>query len=256
LSDLGQYDEALAVTVEAVELCQALARRGPNVFLPEYASSLHKLSTRLFNVERYEEALSAASDSVALYRALAQRLPDTFQPDLALGLRNLGIVWGRLERHEEALKAMGEAVALYRALAQGNPGVFLQQLARCLTTYHAQLISVGRYGEAVDAAAEAIELHRALDPGGMFEAQGDLVSSLGDMLTTLLGQQRQEEALATAQLMIDTLWPFAESLLAAHEYVRALLLVQQDLHEAVGHSLPVSLQERMEAFARLTKPSE
>ena len=156
LSALGQREEALAATQEAVDLCRALAEARPDAFRPALARSLHNLGAHLAALGRYDEALAATQEAVAIRRALAEARPDAVRPDLATSLTNLGIALAALGRYDEALAATQEAVAIRRALAEARPDAFCPDLARSLNVLGVCYAALDRHAEALDACEEAV----------------------------------------------------------------------------------------------------
>jgi tetratricopeptide (TPR) repeat protein len=63
LSDLGQREDALAASHEAVELYRQLVARNGEAFQPDLATSLSNLGTRLSDLGRHEEALAAQREA-------------------------------------------------------------------------------------------------------------------------------------------------------------------------------------------------
>ncbi|MGH3991959.1 MAG: tetratricopeptide repeat protein, partial [Pseudonocardiaceae bacterium] len=112
LSHAGQREQALAATVEAVEIRRRLAQTNPAAFEPDLASALNNLGAMLSNLGRREEALAATVEAADVYRRLAQTNPAAFEPDLAMALNNLGMMLSNLGRREEALAATVEAVEI------------------------------------------------------------------------------------------------------------------------------------------------
>jgi tetratricopeptide (TPR) repeat protein len=110
LSQLGQREEALAASQEAVDMYRRLAQRHPDAFLPELASGLNYLGGDLYRLGRREEALAASQEAVDIQRRLAQSRPDAFLPDLARSLSHLGNRLSDVGQREEALAASQEAV--------------------------------------------------------------------------------------------------------------------------------------------------
>jgi tetratricopeptide (TPR) repeat protein len=82
LSALGRSEEALAATLEAVEIYQRLAQARPDVFLPNLATGLTILGTQLSDLGCREEALTGTQKAVDICRRLVQARPDAFLPDL------------------------------------------------------------------------------------------------------------------------------------------------------------------------------
>ena len=74
---------------EAVTIRRQLAQASPAAYLPDLATSLNNLASRLSEVGEREEALEVAREAVTIRRQLAQANPAAYLPDLAMSLNNL-----------------------------------------------------------------------------------------------------------------------------------------------------------------------
>ncbi len=63
LSNMGQKEEALEITQEAVNLCRELAKKNPKDFLHWFVFSLNTIGTILSRLGRQEEALKATQEA-------------------------------------------------------------------------------------------------------------------------------------------------------------------------------------------------
>ena len=199
LGGLGQREDALAASEEAVTIRRELAAASPDAFRPGLADSLNNLSADLAGVGRLEDALAAAEEATGLYRELAADRPDAFRPDLAGSLNNLVVSLAGLGRPEDALAAAEETAGLYRELAADRPDAFRPGLARSLNNLATSLAGLGRPEDALAAAEEAAGLYRELaaDPPDAFTP--NLASSLTNLSLRLAGLGRPEDALAAAE---------------------------------------------------------
>ena len=80
LGDLGQWQDALAVSEEAVAAYRELAAASPDRYRPDLARSLHYLGERFFALRRSAEALPPAQEAVKIYRELDAASPDDYRP--------------------------------------------------------------------------------------------------------------------------------------------------------------------------------
>jgi tetratricopeptide (TPR) repeat protein len=235
LSALGRLEEALAASLEAVDVFKRLiqiqpkqsrwsrlfsrpvgasrhrAQTRPDAFLPDLAGSLNNISIGLSNLGRREEALAASQEAVDIYRRLAQTRPDAFLPDLAGSLNNSGKDLSKLGRREEALAASQEAVDIYRRLAQTRPDAFLPDLAGSLNNLGVGLSKLGRREEALAASQEAVDICRRLAQSRPDAFLPDLAMSLNNLGIRLSNLGRREEALAASQEAVDIRRRLAQS---------------------------------------------
>ena len=123
--DLGQREQALVSSREAVNLYRELARLNPDVFEPDLAVSLNNLSIHQSAMGKREKALKSIEESVSVYRRLAAERPDTFNVYLAGSLNNLASRQSAVGQRDRALATAHEAVELHRELVRINRDAFL-----------------------------------------------------------------------------------------------------------------------------------
>ncbi|WSG47466.1 tetratricopeptide repeat protein [Dactylosporangium sp. NBC_01737] len=203
LSDLGRREEALAATMESVDMRRRLAAADPAAFESDLAQSLNNLGVDLSGVGRWEEALTATMEAVAVRRRLAAEDPAAFEGALARSLNNLGFRLSDLGRREEALTATAESVDVYRRLAAENPAMFELDLARSLNNLGIDLTSVGRPEEALAVAVEAVDVYRRLVAENPVVFESDLAQSLNNLGVLLSGLGKPEEAFAATVESVD-----------------------------------------------------
>lgn len=75
LSELGQWEEALTVAQEAVELYRALAAAQPEAFRPDLASSLIACRAWIPHSNELRHRRGGATHGTLLHRLSAQRCP-------------------------------------------------------------------------------------------------------------------------------------------------------------------------------------
>jgi len=196
----GQFDVALAASVEAVEVRRRQTAEQPDVGIPELADSLRDLGIRFGVLGRLHEALEVTREAVGLYRELATDRPDDFLSYLATGLLNLGAALSDLGEIDEALVAAREAVDIQRQLGVDAARPLL---AKGLTNLGVLLSDLGRREEALEATREAVEHHYRLaahQPDAFLPGLAVNLNNLGIMLGAL---GRREEALVATQQAIE-----------------------------------------------------
>jgi hypothetical protein len=198
-ADLGQLEQALAATQEAVDTCRTLVEIDRNSFLPRLAGCLHNLGTRFSALGRNEDALAPAQEAATIRRSLAQARSETFLADLARSLNNLGIRFAKLQRPEEALAASREAVEIRTALATKQPEVFEADLASSLANFAADLLQLDHDAEALAAAEKARDIYRRLADSQPDAFLPQLAASLNNAANMLAKLHRDDEALKAAQ---------------------------------------------------------
>jgi CHAT domain-containing protein/tetratricopeptide (TPR) repeat protein len=195
LSEMGQKQEALAPTEEAIRILRQVEGSQPEArrFL---ASSLNNLGAHYSNVGRRQEALAPTEEALKIRRELAKTNP-AFQGDLATSLNNLGILYSELGRRQEALAPTEEAVMIRRELAKTNPA-FQGDLAAALGNLGNRYSYLGRRQEALAPTEEAVKIYRELAKTNP-AFQGDLAKSLNNLGIWYSNLGRRQEALAPTE---------------------------------------------------------
>ncbi|MDQ3990561.1 MAG: ABC transporter ATP-binding protein, partial [Actinomycetota bacterium] len=79
-----------------------LAGDTPEAYLPELATSMHQLATKLAGLGEHETALVAARQAVSTYRLLAEANPATWLPFLAMVLNDYAVYLSAVGQREAA----------------------------------------------------------------------------------------------------------------------------------------------------------
>jgi CHAT domain-containing protein/tetratricopeptide (TPR) repeat protein len=195
LSEVGQKQEALAPTEEAVRILRQLEGSQPETrrFL---AIALNNLGIRYSELGRRQEALAPTEEALKIHRELA-KTNTAYLNDLAASMNNLGIRYNDLGRRQEALAPTEEAVKSYRELAKTNPA-FLGDLARALNNLGVRYTDLGRRQEALAPTEEAVKICRELaktNPAFL----NDLARSLNNLGVSYTDLGRLQEALAPTE---------------------------------------------------------
>jgi tetratricopeptide (TPR) repeat protein/nucleoside phosphorylase len=209
LSDVGQREEALRPTQEAVALYRGLAARDPAGFQARLAYSLDRLGVRSHELGQTAPALAALREAVELRRAAATQNAEGSQRDLANTLTDISVVLSAAGQREPALVAAQEAVELFRALAQRDPEGFRSELPTSLLSLGIRLHEVGRLAESLAVIREAVELHRPLAAKNPDVFEPQLAMSLTN-LSVMLGELGDPEAaLAASREAVELYRPLA-----------------------------------------------
>jgi tetratricopeptide (TPR) repeat protein len=147
------------ITATVVEILRAKVEAGESHRLPDLASALNNLATRLSNVGQREAALAAAKEAADIYRELAARAPDAYRPDLAMVLNDLANRLSEVGQREAALAPAQEAVAIRRELAARAPDAYRPALAGALAALANQFEENGQIEAAFEQNREAIEIY-------------------------------------------------------------------------------------------------
>jgi Trypsin-like peptidase domain/Tetratricopeptide repeat/Anaphase-promoting complex subunit 5 len=194
LAALGQREDALAASTEAVRIYRELAKTRPDAVRPDLAGSLNNYANWLAALGQREEALAAINEAVQIYRELAKTRPDAFHP-LAGSLNNQCARLAALGQREDALAAITEAVQIRREQAAAFPEAFRPDLATSLTNQCTALAALNRFKEARAAINEAVHIYRQLAAASPDAFRRDLATSLTNQCTVLAALGRREDAL-------------------------------------------------------------
>ena len=107
--ELGQLDEAVPLTAEAVDIFRGLARDDPNSYQEKLASSLCSLGVYLATAGRPAQALDLAEQAADVYRNLVTQGAKELTAALADALDNVGTILMALGRTQEAERIYYEA---------------------------------------------------------------------------------------------------------------------------------------------------
>ncbi len=156
LFDLGRYDQALALHIEALESFQELNQDGN--YWPEVAIALDSAAASLSKNGDDHQAILLVEKSLSVLRQLEAIHPEAFLENLAHGLSNLSKYQQQDGRIDEALEAAQESVAVYRQLAESRTSALDPQLAISLHNLSACLEEKGKSEEAFKTSDEALRL--------------------------------------------------------------------------------------------------
>jgi tetratricopeptide (TPR) repeat protein len=153
LAENKQYEDALEIMADSIEIRRRLAESYPGSFLTDLANSLNSLSNHLMAVGRKEQGLEAIRECVGIRRHLVDARSDAYKSSLARSLTRESVCLADLENFEEALSVVAEACDIYRSIigvvADTHSNDFVDALFR-QAQYYANI-------SALDNALESIE---------------------------------------------------------------------------------------------------
>ncbi len=249
---MGQPVEALASAQEAADHYRKLVESSPDTFLPDLAGSLNNLGLMLGSLKRHEEALRPAQESVEIRRKLAQVRPGAFLPDLARSLHSLSTRQQELKLRQEALASAREAVAIRRQLAEERPDAIRPYLADSLTNLCNRQRELGMK-ECLDTAEEALTLYRQLAQARPEAFRQYLAIGLNALSNAQHERRMKEEALASIQEALNTIWPSFLTVPSAFKELTETILKNMDERlKAMGRAPDPELLGRWQVFKART----
>ena len=181
-----------------IDALYLLVEGKPEVYLPELATSVHELATRMAESEQHEMALAPARQAVDIYRVLAEANPAAYLPFLAMALNDFAVYLSAIGRREPALAPGTEAVSTLRVLTETDPAVYLPHLVTSLDNLAVHLAGLDRisdgvdvYTNCIDAFAESPGIRDALitERAGFHVRHGDPPTGLCELATLLASEE-------------------------------------------------------------------
>jgi Ca-activated chloride channel homolog len=185
-----------------LEIRRSLAKKNPDVYLPDVAKTLNKLGNLSSNENRKAEARQQYEEALEIRRSLAKKNPDVYLSEVAATLNNLGALSSGENRKAEARKQYEEALEIGRSMAKKNPDVYLPYVASMLNNLGVLDRDENRNAEARQLYEEALEIRRLLakkNPDVYLPYVANTLNSLGvldrDENRNAEARQQYEEAL-------------------------------------------------------------
>jgi tetratricopeptide (TPR) repeat protein len=197
---LGQYEEAIHSSEQAVDYLRTLDNILPGVYAHDLATALSDLAHVLHATGREAEALAACREAATLYERLAIDLEDlVYQEHYSSCLSNLSVYLGQQGSYQEAYEASEKAVSIKRMLANSSASVDRTDVAKAIAMMASHLQHLGsREEEAVGALLEANEIFREasqVDPSNLRY----LATGLNNINVMLMKMGEAEEAFCAIQ---------------------------------------------------------
>ena len=177
LGDVGEYEEALVITREGLEIQRRLGRHHKNM-----GDLLYRLGSLLRLEASYEEAVPVLRESIDVHRIVW----GSEHPSLARAMGELSNVYYFLGDYQAAEPLIRESLAMKKNLFGDDHldvAADLRNLSRILS-------GQGRLEEAEEAARESVAILARLYPGDHIWS----AAALEALAMTLVGQQQFEEA--------------------------------------------------------------
>lgn len=198
LADLGQYEEAAAAALEALNRLRALAREVPNLYENTLAAALAVTSVVLRGTGHGERALEHLGEAARIGRRLVDRDPDGHQGQLAEVLEARSDHLWLLGRGRESLKAAAEAVRNRRALhARRGDDVTALDSIRATLALGTRLMWCGHRADALRVTREALSALRPLHASDPDEHAALLSATLSQLQLLLFHAGEGDAAMDT-----------------------------------------------------------
>ena len=132
LNKIGQLDEAIVITKQALELRKQLSQDKPDSYEPYYAVTLSFLGVLAGYTGDYQAAQVYSQQTLSIFEQLVSINPERFNANLANALSGKACCFANTGDYRQALEEANTARKLYQHLYRQTPKVFAEQLIECL----------------------------------------------------------------------------------------------------------------------------
>lgn len=211
-SPLGQPEEAVAATAEAVNMLRRLAQANPTGFDPGFGAALRRYSSALIFAGRPAEAEPVVAEAVQVRSGQVRGNP-AYEVALGDELRLLGTIQSDAGRSDEALPTMQRAEQIFRRLAKTNPGPYEVPLAQSQMMIGLTLLKMGRSRDGAACAEEAVRILRlrAEEDAGLRSLLSEALEAIGRILESERpadGLAYAEEAIGVVRALPQANWKY------------------------------------------------
>jgi tetratricopeptide (TPR) repeat protein len=254
--ELGQLEQALASSKEAVAIHRDVARRYPGRPAMSLAYALLYLGLMQLEARQPGEALRAAREAEAIYRLLFAENPGEILTYLAATLDVLSGAQRAVGQRAEALKTQQEAVRLSSELARTHPDRFLPQLAKSLLNRGSAEDAARLPKEALASTQQSVEILRQFAATRPEAFLPDLAAAWNNLGSRQAALGLNQEALESARRAVEVYRKLAEA--APEAFSRKLAaclhnLANRLINEGRLEEALVASQEAVEFCRNLVK---
>ena len=162
LQKQNQFKKAIDRYNEVLTLYRDLAKKKPDIYLYNIASTLNNLGMLLIDINEIEGAKDHYIEALKIFRTLAEKDSDKYLHNVANSLNNLGTLLGTINEIEGAKVQLKKALKIYRTLAEKNPDIYLPSIASTLDNLGVLLSDNNEIEEAKEHYYKALRIKRTL----------------------------------------------------------------------------------------------
>ena len=210
LYSLNDFTKAKQYYEEILVTYRALAKKNPQAYNPDLASTLNNLGLLLSNNNEIKQAKDCYQEALDIYRALTKKNPQAYNPDLAVTLNNLGLLLSNNNEIKQAQIYYQEALDIRRDLAKKNPQAYNPDLARILNNLGLLLYNNNETKQAQIYYQEALDIYRELAKKNPQAYNPDLALTLNNLAVLYYqinnrkeAEQAYKEALAIRKILAE-----------------------------------------------------
>ncbi|WP_329409746.1 tetratricopeptide repeat protein [Nocardia vinacea] len=196
---LRHREQAIAVSIEAVELYEQVLADHGQLYLATVANFLNNHAMRLAEVGRDEEAVATGLRGLGMFEDLMAIEPRATSPAYGNCLINHAGQLNDLERGAEALDYAARAIDLYEELSRADAGTHAVDLARALINYARAVSSLDRHEEAVTVHERALRLIESVAAHDRRRMLPSLAKAANGFTNRLIDAGQWERACAQAR---------------------------------------------------------
>ena len=194
LKSLNDFEKARRHYEEVLQALRELAKKNPEAYLPDVATSLNNLGVLLCDTNDLKKAQDCYKEALQIHRELAQQNPEAYLPKVATSLNNLGVLLHNTNDLKKAQDYCEEALQIRQELAQQNPEAYLPDVATSLNNLGNLLSDTNDLKKAQDYYEEALQIHRELAQQNPEAYLPDVATSLNNLGILLHNTNNLEHA--------------------------------------------------------------
>jgi len=191
---LREHKESLYHSKLAVKFFQKLARKEPEKYTPQLATSFTNLSAALSDLGRDDEALKTANEAVSIFHGRLNQPTYEVISAYAFSLNRLANRLSDVNFYEEALTIAQRAVEVELSLTKHNDTKRSSSLASYLITLANRYNNLAYHKQAVEAIARSEAIYQKLAENSPEFHLGDWALSLTTYANFLIPLGKYEEA--------------------------------------------------------------
>ena len=162
LKSLNDFEKARRHYEEVLQALRELAKKNPEAYLPDVATSLNNLGVLLSDTNDLKKAQDYYEEALQIRRELIGKNPEAYKPDVATTLNNLGSLLRATNDLKKAQDYYEEALQIRRELREKNPEAYKPYVATTLNNLGNLLSNTNNPKQAKDYYEEALQIYREL----------------------------------------------------------------------------------------------
>ena len=186
LKSLNDFEKARRHYEEVLQALRELAKKNPEAYKPDVATTLNNLGNLLRNTNDLKQAQDYYEEALQIRRELMGKNPEAYKPDVATTLNNLGSLLRATNDLKKAQDYYEEALQIRRELREKNPEAYKPNVATTLNNLGNLLSNTNNLKQAKDYYEEALQIRRELmekNPEAYKPYVATTLNNLGNLLS-------------------------------------------------------------------------